>query len=183
MVLRNFLDEKVFILAVIRRLYMFSIKKKSQNKLDLMQSCLLKRFTKLDKLNFRGSNAKNSHLSNFPFSFRLHLYQCTIWHLVKTFRIKTIKNSIKICHKSMQSWTNYKLRFKTGCWCIAEYYLPKSNGYILHNKIVPMYNFWLISSKITRHWNRTFKLCYIHAVRNFDYICLDISLASTQDIL
>ena len=73
---------------------------KSQNKLDLMQSVLLKRFTKLVTINLRGSKAKKPHLSYFPFSFCLNLYQNTIFHLVKTFRIKTFKKSIKLATKA-----------------------------------------------------------------------------------
>ena len=61
---------------------------KSQNKLHLMQSFLLKRFTKRVNINFRVSEAKKSHLSNFPFSFYLNVYQSTILHLVTTVRIK-----------------------------------------------------------------------------------------------
>ena len=49
-----------------------------------MQSFLLKRFTTPVKITLRGSKAKKSHLSNFPFSFCLNLYQSTILHLVKT---------------------------------------------------------------------------------------------------
>ena len=76
--LKGFLDEKVFLFAGSYRYYLFSIQKKSQNKLDLMQSYLLKRFTKLVNLNFRGCEAKKSHLSHFPFSFYLNLNQSTI---------------------------------------------------------------------------------------------------------
>ena len=36
---------------------------KSQNKLDLMQSFLLKRFTKLVKMNFMREQSKKSHAS------------------------------------------------------------------------------------------------------------------------
>ena len=68
MVLRNFLDEKVFFLHVAIVLTCFK-PEKSQNKLDMMQSVLQKRFTKLAKINLRGSKAKKSHISNFPFSF------------------------------------------------------------------------------------------------------------------
>ena len=88
MVLRNFLDEKLFFLQVAVVLTCFQ-SEKSQNELDLMKNILLKRFTKLVKINFRGSKPKTSHLSNFPFSFCLNLYQSTILQLVKTFRIKT----------------------------------------------------------------------------------------------
>ena len=51
---------------------------KSQNKLDLIQNFLLKRFTKLVMMNIWGSEAKTSHRSNFPFLFYLNLYQNTI---------------------------------------------------------------------------------------------------------
>ena len=59
-----------------------------------MQSFLMKRFTKLAKINFRGAKQK-SHTSN--------QYQITILHLVNAFRIKTFKTNIKKCHESMQS--------------------------------------------------------------------------------
>ena len=62
---RHFLDEKVFFWHVAFVLTCFQ-SEKSQNKLDLMESFLLKRFTKLVKLTFRGCEAKKSHLSNFP---------------------------------------------------------------------------------------------------------------------
>ena len=74
---------------------------KSQNKLDLLQGFWMKRFTKLAKINSRGSKAEKSYLSNFPFSFCLNLYHITILHLVKTFRIKTFEKNIKNCHESM----------------------------------------------------------------------------------
>ena len=51
MVLRNFLDEKVFFLHIDIVLTCFQ-SEKSQNKLASMQSVLLKRFTKLVKMNF-----------------------------------------------------------------------------------------------------------------------------------
>ena len=84
MVLRNFLDEKVFFLqeAIVLACFPFE---KSQNKLDLMQRLLLKHFTKVVKINLRGNKAKKSHRSNFQFSFCLNLYQSTILHLVKSF--------------------------------------------------------------------------------------------------
>ena len=41
----------------------------------------------------------------------------------------------------MQFWTNDQVRFTTGSWCIAEYYLPKSDDYILHNKNIPIKSF------------------------------------------
>ena len=72
MIQRNFLDEKVLFLQVAIVLTCCQ-SEKSQNKLDFMQSFLLKRFTKLAKLNFRGCEAKKSHLSNFPLSFYLQL--------------------------------------------------------------------------------------------------------------
>ena len=97
MVSTNFLDEKVFVLQVAIVLTCFQTEK-SQNKLNLMQNFLLKRFTKLVTINVRWSTAKKSHLSHFSFSFCLYLYQSTILHLVKTFRIKTFKKSIKNCH-------------------------------------------------------------------------------------
>ena len=57
MVLRNLLDKKVFFIQVAIVLTCFQ-SEKSQNKLDLMESILLTRFTKPVKINLRGSKAK-----------------------------------------------------------------------------------------------------------------------------
>ena len=100
MVLRNFPDKKVFFLQVAIVPTCFQ-SEKSQNKLDLMQSFLLKRLTKLVNINLRGIKAKKSHLSIFPFSFCLNLYQSTILHLVKTYHIKTFKKIIDNFYGSM----------------------------------------------------------------------------------
>ena len=62
MVLRNFLDEKVFFLHVAIVLTCFQ-SEKSQNKLDSFHSGLLKLFTKLVKINFKREQSKNSHTS------------------------------------------------------------------------------------------------------------------------
>ena len=145
---------KGFLCASSYRPYMFSIRKNHKINLLWCKAFFLKSFTKLVKMNFRGSKATKSHLSNFPFSICLNLYQNTILHLVKTFRFKTFKKSMKTCHERMQSWTNYQFRFKTRGWGIAEYYLPKSDYCILQNKFIPIRIFWLIGSKATRYWNR-----------------------------
>ena len=92
------IDEKVFFLQVSIVFRCFQ-SEKSNNKFDFMQSFLLKHFTKVVKINFRGSKAKTSHISYFPFSICLNLYKSTILHLVKTFRLKTYKESIRNCHK------------------------------------------------------------------------------------
>ena len=60
MVLRNFLDEKVFFLHVGIVLTCFQ-SEKSQNKVDSMLIVLLKRFTRLVKMNFKREQSKNSH--------------------------------------------------------------------------------------------------------------------------
>ena len=62
MVLRNFRDEKVFFFHVTIVLTCIQ-SEKSQNKLDSMQSVLLKRFTKLVEMNFKRDQSKNSHTS------------------------------------------------------------------------------------------------------------------------
>ena len=109
MVLRNFLDEKVFFLHVDIVLTCFQ-SEKSQNRLASMQSVLLKRFTKLVKMNLkRGAKTKQSRLSNFEFSFCMNLYQSAILHLVKTFCIKTFKKAFKIPRKHA-----IMIKFKTG---------------------------------------------------------------------
>ena len=65
-----------------------------------MQSFLLKRLTKLVKMNFKREQSKNSHASVILNSHCLNRYQSTIIHLVKTFRIKTFKKSIKLAAKA-----------------------------------------------------------------------------------
>ena len=80
MVIRNFRDENVLFLHVAIVLTRFQ-PEKSQNNLDLMQSVLQKRFTKLTKINLRGSKAKKSHFSNFsililPESVPKHYFTC-----------------------------------------------------------------------------------------------------------
>ena len=62
MVIRNFLDGKVFFLHVAIILTCFQ-SEKSQNKLDLMQSFLLNGFTKFVKINFKREQSKTSHAS------------------------------------------------------------------------------------------------------------------------
>ena len=62
MVLRIFLEENVFFLHVSIVVTCFQ-SKKSQNKLDLMQQFLLKRFTKLVKFNFKREQSKKRHAS------------------------------------------------------------------------------------------------------------------------
>ena len=94
MVLRNLLDEKVVFLQVAIVLTCFQ-SEKSQYKLDLMQSFLLKRFTKSVKINLRASKAKKSHLSNFPFSFCLILNQSTIYILSKLSASKKLRKALK----------------------------------------------------------------------------------------
>ena len=62
MVLRNFLDEKVLYLQLAIVLTCLQ-SEKTQNKLDLMQSFLLKRLTKLVKMNSKREQSNNSHAS------------------------------------------------------------------------------------------------------------------------
>ena len=137
MVLRKCLDEKVFFWQVAIVLACFQ-SEKSKTKLDLMRSFLRKRFTKLVKIKIRGRKAKISHLSHFQFSFCTESVPKHYSTSCKTFCIKTFKKSIKNCQGSMPSWRNYQFRFKTGSWCIAEFYLRKNDDNILHNKIVPI---------------------------------------------
>ena len=65
-----------------------------------MPSFLMKRFIKLIKINFRRSKPKMSHLSDFPFSLHLNMYQSTTLQLVKTFRINFFINVLKIAMKA-----------------------------------------------------------------------------------
>ena len=77
MVLRIFLIKTFFFLQEAIVLTCFQ-SEKSQNKLDLLQSVLFKRFTELVQLNFRGCEAKQPHLSNFQLSVYLNRNQITI---------------------------------------------------------------------------------------------------------
>ena len=99
MIFRNILHKGVSFLQVAIVITCFQ-SPNSQNKPGLMQSCLLKRFTKLVKINFRRSKAKKSHLSNFPLPFCLNLHQSNILLLVKTLYIKTFRKSIKVASKA-----------------------------------------------------------------------------------
>ena len=154
MILRNFLDEKVLFLQVAIILTYFQ-SEKSQHKLDLMQSVLLKRFTKrLKVLNFWGSKAKKSYISNFPLLFLPESVPKHYFATCQDFLHLNFEEKHLNCLESMQSLTNYQFRFKTGSWCIAEYYSPKSDGCVWHNKIIPIQNVWFIGSKATKHWNR-----------------------------
>ena len=156
MVLRNFLDEKVFFLHVVIVLTCFQ-SKKSQNKLYFMRSFLLKRLIKLAKISLREGKAwifiKKSRLSNFEVSFCLNLYQSTILHLVKTFRIKTLTKSIKIVTKACNHERIISSNLKLEVDASLNITCRKCDDYILHNKIVSLQKFWLIGSKARRHWN------------------------------
>ena len=152
MVLRNFLDENVFFLHVTIVLTCFK-SKKSQNKLDLMQSFLLDRFTKLVKMNFKREQSKKSHASVILNSHFSWIFTKALFYILKRLSAsKLLRKALKLPRK-LQLWTNFQFRFKTGSWCIAEYYLPKCDDYILKNKTVSLWNFWLIGSNDTKHWN------------------------------
>ena len=154
MVLRNFLDENVSFLQVAIVLTCFQ-SKKSQNKLDLMQSFLLKGFTKLVKIHFRWSKAKKSHHSNFPFSICLNLYQSSILHIVKPFRIKTLTKSIKTASKACNHERIISSDLKPEVDASLNITYPKV---MITYGITKSYQFeifdWLVLVKATRHWNR-----------------------------
>ena len=151
MFLRNFLDEKVFFLQVAIVLTCCQ-SGKSQNKFDLVQNFLMKRFTKFVKINFWGSKTKKSHLSNFTSSFYLNLYRSTILHLIKTFCNKTLKKSIrmvaKVCDHERIISSDLKPDVELNITCrkvMITYCITKSNQFNF---------FWLIRSIAIRHWNR-----------------------------
>ena len=79
-----------------------------------MQNFLMKRFTKLVKINFRRSKPKKSHLSDFPFSIYLNMNQSTTLQLVKTFRIKIFINVLKVAMKACNHERMNGSDFKTG---------------------------------------------------------------------
>ena len=97
--LRNFLDDFFFFLQVAIVLTCFQ-SEKLQNKLDLMQSLLLKRFTKLVKINLRGHKAKMSHRRNFPFSFCLNLYKSIFYILSRLFASQLLRKTLKFATKA-----------------------------------------------------------------------------------
>ena len=100
MVSRNSLDEKVFFLHEAIVLTCFQ-SKKSQNKLDSMQSVLMKRFKKLEKMNFKREQSKNSHTSVILNSHFAWIFTKALFYILsKTFHIKTFKESIKIATKA-----------------------------------------------------------------------------------
>ena len=137
MVLRNVLDEKVFFLQISIVLTCFQ-SEKSQNKLDLTQNFLLKRLTKLVKINVRGAKQKSHNSVIFHSHFAWIFTKALFYILSRLFRIKTFKKSIKIAMKACNNEWIISSDFKTGSWYIAEYYLPKSDDYIWHNKIIPI---------------------------------------------
>ena len=74
--------------------------KKSQNKLDLMQSVLAKRFTKLVNINLRWSKAKQSRLSNFPFLFACICTKALFYILSNLSVSKLLRKALKIATKA-----------------------------------------------------------------------------------
>ena len=92
----NFLDEKIFFLQVAIVLTYFQ-SEKSQNKFDMMQSFLLKRFTKLVKINFRGIKAKKSQTTVIVHSyFALICTKALFYILSRLFASKLLRKAIKI---------------------------------------------------------------------------------------
>ena len=85
---------------------------------------------------FEGGKQNKSHLSSFTFLFCLNLYQSTILHLVKIFRIKTSKKNIKFATKAcndeqiissvlkpeVDASLNFTRRKVMITYCITNYY-------------------------------------------------------------
>ena len=96
MVSRNFHGEKLFFLQVVIVLTCFQ-SEKSQNKLDLVLSVLLKCFTIPAKiLNLRGSKAKTSHLSIFHSHFACICTKALLYILSRLSASKLLRKTLKI---------------------------------------------------------------------------------------
>ena len=57
--------------------------------------------------------------------------------------------------------------FKTGSWCIAEYYSPKCDDYVWHNKIIQIQNFDSFILKLQDTETESLKTHYIHVYKVF----------------
>ena len=99
MVLRNFIDEKVFFLHVAIVLTCFQ-SEKSQNKLDSMQSVLLKRFTKLVKMNFKREQNKISHASVILSSHFAWIFTKALFYILSRLSAsKPLRKALKLPRK------------------------------------------------------------------------------------
>ena len=154
MVLRNVLDKKVFFLHVAIVITDFQ-SEKLQNKLDSMQSVLLKRFTKLVKMNLKREQSKSSHASVILNSHFAWIFTKALFYILSTLSASKRLRKALNCHEKMQSWRNYQFRFKTGSWCIPEYYS-------YHFKMFD----WLVL-KLQETETETLKLLYIHVYKVF----------------
>ena len=101
MVLRNFLDEKkVFFLHVAIVLTCFQ-SEKSQNKLDSMQSVLLKRLTKLVKMNFKREQSNNCHDSVILNSHFAWIFTKALFYiLARLSASKLLRKALKLTQKA-----------------------------------------------------------------------------------
>ena len=115
MVLRNFLDEKVFFLHVAIVLTCFSFEK-SQNKLDLMHSSLLKRFTKLVKMNFKRKQSKNSHASVILKSHFAWIFTKTLFYILSRLSAsKLLRKTLKLPRKHAIKRDDFKRSLTYPC--------------------------------------------------------------------
>ena len=99
MVLRNFLDEKVFFLHVAIVLMCFQ-SKKSQNKLDLMQNFVLKYLPNIVKIIFKREQSKKSHASViFDSHFAWIFTKALFYILSRLSASKLLRKALKLSRK------------------------------------------------------------------------------------
>ena len=102
MVWRNFLDEKVFFLqgAIVLKCFQ---SEKSQNKLDLMERFLLKRFTKPVKINVSWSRAK-SHTSVISHSHFAWICNKALFYILSRLSAsKLLRKALKIVRRACKN--------------------------------------------------------------------------------
>ena len=166
MVLRNFLDEKVFLLHVTIILICFQ-SEKSQNKLDSMQSILLKRFTKLVKMNVKREQSKNSHASVILNSQFAWIFTKALFYILSRLSASKLKKSIKIATKTCNHERIIRSNLKAEVDALLNitcrkvmipYCLTKSN----HFKIFD----WLVL-RLQDTETETLKPHYIHVYKVF----------------
>ena len=79
--------------------YMFQ-SEKSQNKLNLMQSFLLKRFTKFVKMNFKREQSKNCHASVILNSHFAWIFTKALFYILSRFSAsKRLRKALKLPRK------------------------------------------------------------------------------------
>ena len=156
MVLRNFLDKKVFFLHVAIVLTCFQ-SEKSQNKFDLMQSFFLKCLKELVNINLRGSKAKT--VTPQLFSILIFAWICTkaLFYILSRLSVsKLLRKALKIATKACN---NERI--------ISSYFQPEVDA----------------SLNITRRKVMiTYDITKSHQFRNFDSLVLTPQEIETETL-